>query len=102
MFASGSTATSVKTGNGSCTLRIGTISPRNCEKRNRTAGLASRNSPRGRNLCKRVRISTTLLFDEITSNIESGTFAVGIGRHREQLLEIGLSQLVFAGLGGSL
>src|SRR4030095_2958925 len=95
MFASGSTATSVKTGKGSCTPRIGATSPPSCEKRNSTAGPARRNRDVGKNRRKRVRISTSLLLHETARSLESGAFAVRIAGHGNQLLEVRLGQFLF-------
>src|SRR5262249_236239 len=96
MFASGSTATSGKTGKGSWTPRIGAISTPSCEKRNSPAGAARRNSHIGRSRRKRARISTILFLHESARSLESGTFAVRIGRHGKQLLEVRLGQFLFA------
>src|SRR5215510_2181333 len=102
MFASGSTATSVKTGKGSWTPRIGAISTPSCEKRNSTAGPTRRSNHIGRNRRKRTRISTVLLLHENARSFESGTFAVRIARHGKQLLEVRLGQFLFARLGRGL
>src|SRR5262245_6203121 len=98
MFASGSTATSVKTGKGSCTPRIGATSTPSCEKRNSTAGPARRNSHIGKNRRTRVRISTSLFLHESARSLEDRTFTVRIAGHGKQLLEVRLGQFLFARL----
>src|SRR5215510_7015149 len=101
MLASASTATSVKTGNGSCTPRIGATSKPNCEKRKSTAGPARKNSHMGANLRGRICISKTPL-QETAGCIQCVTFAVRIGRHGNQLREVRLGQFLLARLRSGL